>query len=107
VSLPGSPQRLPGFNSFSTPCENGFDEIVQLYIRGQVSSVTRPVNELKGFERILLAPGQSKTVSFPVTPDKLSFLNQNMERVVEPGLFDIMVGPSSTMFHAVTLEVLR
>ena len=83
------------------------DEIVQLYIRDRVSSVTRPVKELKGFERISLAPGQSKTVSFRVTPDKLSFLNQHMERVVEPGLFDIMVGTSSTKFQTAGLEVLR
>src|SRR5262245_59366711 len=70
------------------------DEIVQLYIRDRVSSVTRPVKELKGFERITLAPGESKTVNFAITPEKLSFLNLNMNRVVEPGWFDIMVGTS-------------
>jgi beta-glucosidase len=83
------------------------DEIVQLYIRDVVSSVTRPVKELKGFERISLAPGQSKTVNFVITPDKLSFLNQNMERVVEPGMFDIMVGPSSAKNQTVSLEVVE
>jgi beta-glucosidase len=83
------------------------DEVVQLYIRDRVSSVTRPVKELKDFARISLAPGQSKTVTFTVTPDKLSFLNLNMERVVEPGTFDIMVGPSSTKFQTVNLEVVR
>ena len=62
------------------------DEIVQLYLRDRVSSVTRPVKELKGFERVSLAPGQSRTVTFSITPDKLSFLDQNMERVVEPGM---------------------
>ncbi|HYP29652.1 MAG TPA: glycoside hydrolase family 3 N-terminal domain-containing protein [Blastocatellia bacterium] len=81
------------------------DEIVQLYIRDQVSSVTRPVKELKGFERITLAPGQSRTVTFTITPDKLSFLDLNMNRVVEPGLFDIMVGPDSTRHKLARLEV--
>jgi beta-glucosidase len=81
------------------------DEIVQLYIRDRVSSVTRPVKELKGFERISLAPGESKTVTFVITPDKLSFLNLNMERVVEPGMFDVMVGPSSVKHQTVALEV--
>jgi beta-glucosidase len=82
------------------------DEIVQLYIRDRVSSVTRPVKELKGFERISLAPGESRTVSFTITPDKLSFLNLNMQRVVEPGAFDIMVGQSSVKFQTVQLEVI-
>src|SRR4029434_5415542 len=71
------------------------DEIVQLYIRDLVSSVTRPVMELKDFRRITLAPAESKTVTFWITPDKLSFLDLNMNRVVEPGGFDIMVGSSS------------
>jgi len=72
------------------------DEIVQLYIRDEVSSVTRPIKELKDFRRIHLEPGQTKTVQFVITPDKLSFFNENMRRVVEPGLFEIMVGPSSS-----------
>jgi beta-glucosidase len=82
------------------------DEIVQLYIRDRISSVTRPVKELKGFARLSLAPGQSEIVSFAITPDKLSFLNLNMERVVEPGVFDIMVGPSSVKFQTAQLEVI-
>lgn len=81
------------------------DEIVQLYIRDRVSSVTRPVRELKGFERITLAPGQSKTVTFAITPDSLSFFDMNMNRVVEPGLFDIMIGMSSVKYQTVSLEV--
>ena len=72
------------------------DEVVEMYIRDEVSSVTRPVKELKGFRRIHLEPGETKTVEFPITPDRLSFLNEEMRRVVEPGLFDIMVGPSSS-----------
>jgi len=81
------------------------DEIVQLYIRDLVSSVTRPIMELKDFKRISLAPGESKTVEFVITPDKLSFLDLNMKSVVEPGMFDIMVGMSSVKYDTVKLEV--
>ena len=81
------------------------DEIVQLYIRDLVSSVTRPIMELKDFKRISLAPGESKTVDFVITPDKLSFLDLNMKSVVEPGWFDIMVGTSSVKYETVKLEV--
>ncbi len=81
------------------------DEIVQLYIHDLVSSVTRPVMELKDFKRISLAPGESKGVDFVITPDKLSFLDLNMKRVVEPGWFDIMVGTSSVKYQTVKLEV--
>ena len=71
------------------------EEVVQLYLNDQVSSVTRPVKELKGFERITLAPGEKKIVQFKVTPEELSFLNENLARVVEPGRFNVMVGASS------------
>jgi beta-glucosidase len=82
------------------------DEIVQLYIRDVVSSVTRPVLELKDFKRIALAPGESKTVNFVITPDKLSFLDLNLNRIVEPGAFDIMVGTSSVKHLKAKLEVI-
>jgi beta-glucosidase len=81
------------------------DETAELYIRDEVSSVTRPVMELKGFSRLTLEPGQSKTISFEITPDKLSFLDRNMNRVVEPGVFDIMVGTSSVKYLAGHLHV--
>ena len=81
------------------------DEIVQLYIRDVVSSVTRPVLELKDFKRIALAAGESKTVPFTITPDKLSFLDLQMNRVVEPGAFDIMLGASSVKYQRAILEV--
>ena len=81
------------------------DEVVQLYIRDLVSSVTRPIKELKGFQRISLSPGESKVVTFTITPDKLSFLDLNMKRVVEPGDFDLMVGTSSVKFQTVKLKV--
>jgi len=81
------------------------DEIVQLYIRDLMSSVTRPIMELKDFKRISLAAGESKTLEFVIAPDKLSFLDLNMKRVVEPGWFDIMVGTSSVKYETVKLEV--
>jgi beta-glucosidase len=71
------------------------DEIVQMYIRDKVSSVTRPVKELKGFQRISLKPGETKTVKIDITPNKLAFHNIDMKYVVEPGEFEIMVGSSS------------
>ncbi len=71
------------------------EEVVQLYIHDVVSSVTRPVKELKGFKRIELEPGESKTVAFPLTPEHLSFTNIEMLNVTEPGEFEIMVGNSS------------
>jgi len=70
-------------------------EVVQMYIRDRVSSATRPVKELKGFERVELQPGQTKTVTFDITPDRLAFYDINMKYVVEPGEFDVMVGTSS------------
>ncbi|HEX8636545.1 MAG TPA: glycoside hydrolase family 3 N-terminal domain-containing protein [Pyrinomonadaceae bacterium] len=71
------------------------DETAQMYIRDDVSSVTRPVKELKDFSRISLAPNETKRVTFNVTPQKLAFYNRDMKRVVEPGTFQIMVGGSS------------
>ena len=70
-------------------------EIAQMYINDCVSSVARPVKELKGFERVSLKAGESKDISFTITPEKLSFLNLRMQRVVEPGDFEVMVGGSS------------
>jgi beta-glucosidase len=70
-------------------------EVVQMYIRDKVSSVTRPVKELKGFQKIFLAPGETKTVSLEITPESLAFYDLRMNYVVEPGEFDIMVGNSS------------
>jgi beta-glucosidase len=71
------------------------DEVVQMYIRDVVSSVTRPVKELKGFERVSLQPGETKMVSFDITPDRLAFFDIDMKYVVEPGQFEIMIGNSS------------
>jgi beta-glucosidase len=71
------------------------DEVVQMYIRDTVSSVTRPVKELKGFRKISLSPGEAKTVAFPIEPEHLAFTNIDKEFVVEPGDFEIMIGDSS------------
>ncbi len=81
------------------------DEVVQLYIRDDVSSVTRPVKELKGFKRVTLEPGQKQTVSFTITPAELQFYNTDMQRVVEPGTFTISVGPNSVDLKTATLTV--
>jgi beta-glucosidase len=82
------------------------DEVVQLYLRDQVSSLTRPVKQLKGFRRVTLQPGETQTVEFMLSPDDLSFLNADMQRVVEPGSFDVMVGNSSVNLDTVVLEVI-
>ena len=71
------------------------NEVVQLYLRDLIASVTVPVKELKGFEKIMLEPGGKKTVQFSLNHEALSFYNQHMELVVEPGTFKVMVGSSS------------
>jgi beta-glucosidase len=81
------------------------EEVVQLYIRDQVSSVTRPVKELKGFRRVRLDPGQTVVVEFAVGRDELAFWNKDMQWVVEPGLFDIMVGGNSVDLRKIVLKV--
>jgi beta-glucosidase len=71
------------------------DEVVQLYLRDDVASVTRPVRELRGFERITLQPGQTRTVAVTLRPSDLAFYDQQMRQVVEPGTFTVWVGTSS------------
>jgi beta-glucosidase len=83
------------------------EEVVELYVRDEVSSVTRPVKELKDFRRVALSPGECATGSVAITPDKLAFYNLNMERAVEPGAFDIMVGTSSVKYQTAKLEVVE
>jgi beta-glucosidase len=82
------------------------DEVVQLYIHDLLSErVTRPVKLLKGFQRISLAPGEARTVNFAVGREQLQFLNESMRRVVEPGMFELMVGGSSENLQKILLEV--
>ncbi len=71
------------------------DEVVQLYINDVVSSTSRPVIELKGYEKVSLDPGQTKTVKMKLTPEELALFDRDMNVVVEPGIFEVMVGSSS------------
>ena len=81
------------------------DEIVQLYIRDLVGSITRPVKELKGFERIHLKKGESKQVTFTITPELLKFYNYDIQYVYEPGEFHVMIGPNSRDVKTTSFEL--
>jgi beta-glucosidase len=81
------------------------DEVVQLYVRDDFASVTRPVLELKHFKRVTLEPGARTTVSFEITPRDLSMWDIDMHRVVEPGTFTISAGPNSRDLKTATLTV--
>ena len=70
-------------------------EVVQLYLRDKISTVVRPVKELKGFTRVWLEPGESATISFILTHDELKMLDKYLDWIVEPGEFDILLGSSS------------
>jgi beta-glucosidase len=83
------------------------DEVVQLYIRDVAASIARPVKELKGFQRIMLQPGQKRSVEFILRPEHLGFYNQDMRFVVEPGEFRVMVGSNSQDVIEKTFEVIR
>jgi beta-glucosidase len=71
------------------------EEIVQLYLHDVVGSVARPVEELKDFRKVKLAAGQSETIKFIIDLEKLSFYNQQLQWVAEPGKFDLLIGASS------------
>ncbi len=71
------------------------EEVVQLYIRDLVGSITRPVRELKGFQKIFLKKGESRKINFPISVDELKFYNYNLQWVAEPGDFEVMIGTSS------------
>jgi beta-glucosidase len=81
------------------------DEIVQLYIHAVTSLPVRPVLELKDFARIPLSPGETRTVTFDLTPDKLESFNLQMQRTVQPGIFEVLVGKSSVDFLKTALQV--
>ena len=81
------------------------DEVVQLYITDVASSVTRPIKELKGFQRVTLKPGEKRRLQFTVTPEHLGFLDRNLRFIVEPGDFKIMVGPNSEDLREARLQV--
>ncbi|HEX8623113.1 MAG TPA: glycoside hydrolase family 3 N-terminal domain-containing protein [Allosphingosinicella sp.] len=81
------------------------DEVVQLYVRDDAASVTRPLIELKRFERVTLQPGERRTVTFELTSDDLALWNVEMKRVVEPGTFTIQAGPNSVDLKSAKLTV--
>lgn len=80
-------------------------EVVQLYIRDLVGSITRPVKELKGFEKIFLMAGESKTVTFKITPELLRFYDYDLKQVAEPGDFDVMIGGDSRNVRSARLTL--
>ncbi|OIN60703.1 fibronectin type III-like domain-contianing protein [Arsenicibacter rosenii] len=71
------------------------EEVVPLCIRDKVGSITRPVQELKGFQKMMLKKGDARTVTFPITADMLTFYNSDLAFVAGPGEFEVMVGPNS------------
>jgi len=78
---------------------------VQVYVHDQVASVTRPIKELKAFERVTLRPGERRTVRFTLGPEAFRMWDIDMNEVVEPGLFDILAGPNSQDLKSATLEI--
>ncbi len=70
-------------------------EVVRLYIHDKVASISRPVKELKDFQRVTLQAGESRDVEFHITADKLKFYNYDLDYVLEPGDFEVMIGPNS------------
>ena len=82
------------------------DEVAQLYLHDEFASVTRPVRELKGFQRFHLEPGETRAVQFTLTPRDLSLWDAHMKRVVEPGTFSVRVGGNPHDLLEATLEVI-
>jgi beta-glucosidase len=97
----GATVRVPVTNTGSM----AGDEVVQVYLRDDISSVTRPVKELAGFQRITLKPGETRQVEIAVRPEAFALWNREMKRVVEPGTFTIMVGPNSRDLKETKLTV--
>jgi beta-glucosidase len=91
----GAGERLTASVEVENTGRRAGDEVVQLYIRDVASSVTRPVRELKGFERVTLRPGEKRRVTFTLTPEHLGFYNRELRFVVEPGAFKVFAGTSS------------
>ncbi|MDA8418991.1 MAG: fibronectin type III-like domain-contianing protein, partial [Desulfobacteraceae bacterium] len=73
-------------------------EVVQLYLQDEFGSVSRPVRELKGFRKLALRPGEERELTFTLTPHDLSFIGVDDRRIVEPGVFKVMVGPLAKEF---------
>ena len=83
------------------------DEVAQLYIRDAVSLATRPVKELRGFRRVTLQPGETRTITFEIGPEQLAYRGLDMKRVVEPGRFEVMVGGNSVDVQSAALDVVE
>ncbi|PYP50449.1 MAG: beta-glucosidase, partial [Gemmatimonadetes bacterium] len=83
------------------------DEVAQLYIRDVVSTATQPVKQLRGFRRVTLQPGETRTVTFEIGPEHLAYHGPDMKRVVEPGRFDVMVGGNSVDVRSAPLDVVE
>src|SRR5580698_10612407 len=100
---------LDGSVTVSVPVRNtgsrAGDETVQLYVHQLVGSVTRPIKELKAFERVSLAAGETKTVTFTLTPETFRMWNIDMQRIVEPGAFELMAGPNSVDLKTAVLHI--
>jgi beta-glucosidase len=100
---------VDGSVSVSVPVRNtgnrAGDETVQIYVHQLVGSVTRPIKELKAFERVTLGPGESRTLTFMLTPEAFRMWNVSMQRVVEPGAFEIMAGPNSVDLKTIQLAI--
>jgi len=82
------------------------EEVVQLYVRDRVASVTRPVRELKGFRKVTLQPGETREVVFTLSRADLSFIGRELEPVVEPGEFEVWAAPSATTGRSVRFRLL-
>jgi beta-glucosidase len=100
---------VDGSVTVSVPVRNtgsrGGDETVQIYVHQLVSSVTRPIKELKAFERVTLGPGESTTLTFLLTPEAFRMWNVSMQRVVEPGAFEIMAGSNSVDLKTIQVTI--
>jgi beta-glucosidase len=82
-------------------------EVVQLYSRDVVGSITRPIKELKGFQKIALKKGEKKTVSFELSVEDLKFYDSNLDFVAEPGVFEFFIGTNSDVQQKVSIELVK
>ena len=109
ITLSGEEMAADGSLTASVTVRNSgsydADEVVQLYIRDVVGSISRPVKELKGFQRIHLNAGESQTVNFTITPELLKFYDYNLDYVLEPGDFEVMIGPNSRDVKKKTIHI--
>jgi len=83
------------------------EEVVQLYLRDPVASVSRPVKELRGFKKIHLQAGQSRRVTFEINRDDLSFIGPDMKPIVEAGTFNVMIGPNSSNLNQASFQLIK